>query len=80
MKTKTCVTCKTPYEYETEEELKKFFYKKGAWFRNTCIDCERSQNREKYHNGQYNYNKRRESGYKTDSDYTLGTLPPSNYY
>ena len=66
-KVRTCVVCKTPYEYETEEDLLQFFYKKkthtGDYFLNTCKKCECAKHADKYKKGKYNYKKKREYDY-----------------
>jgi hypothetical protein len=67
---KTCVTCGVEYQYETHDELKQFFYKKGDWFRNTCKSCECKQHAEKYAKGEYNYYKRHQA--YSDKQITVG--------
>lgn len=69
---KTCKTCRTTYEYETEDDLRSFFYKKGQWFRNECIKCELLQRRIKYAEGTYNYRKHKNDKYA--DEYSLGEL------
>lgn len=72
MPTKKCVTCSTEYEYETLEELLKFFYKKDDWIRNTCKKCECEQHKQKYADGKYNYSQKKKSdNYK---EYLIGTF------
>ena len=71
LKTKKCKTCGTVYEYETEEQLKEFFYKKGDWFRNECKKCELQQRKIKYANGEYNYSQKNKDGYY-DNGFSFG--------
>jgi hypothetical protein len=53
---KICKRCNTSYEYEQEEELKKYFYKKphGYW-PNVCKKCVLIEHAKKYKTGQYKY-------------------------
>lgn len=69
-KKKTCVRCKTVYEYESEEELSKYFYKMKDWYKNTCSSCEKKEHSEKYASGDYNYRKKDKKKY--DKDVTFG--------
>lgn len=53
---KTCTQCKTSYEYDTEEEHRKYFYKKGNYFQNECIPCVKAKVREaQKRGGKYDY-------------------------
>lgn len=51
--------CTSEIEYETEEELRKLFYKKGPYFRNTCIKCDNRHWNELYKQGVYKHKNRR---------------------
>lgn len=70
MPIKTCTKCKTKYEYEDQEQLKDFFYKKGQWFQNVCKTCTKEEHRRKYKEGKYNYKKKKEYDYF--SGYSIG--------
>jgi hypothetical protein len=58
---KTCERCKTQYQYSTQEEIEKYFYKKntrtGTYFQRVCKECVKLEHKEKYGNGKYNYRK-----------------------
>lgn len=71
--TKICKRCKTPYQYETEEEHKQFFYKKGNYFQNVCKQCTLKEHSEKYKDGPYNYRKKYNQDYY-DMRYSIGNL------
>ena len=73
MFTKTCKDCGKVVEYETEEELKLHFYKKShGYFQNSCKDCTKKYHSEKYAEGAYNYNRKKNDGYV--KEYVIGNL------
>ena len=67
MKIKKCRSCGKEYEYETEDDLKEFFYKKkthsGDYFLNTCKECEKTKYRKNYREGKYDAYKKRDLFY-----------------
>ena len=69
MFTKTCKVCGKIVEYETEEELRKHFYKKGNWFERRCIECTRKDHKKKYEDGQYNYRLRVQEKYQPHTSF-----------
>lgn len=64
---KTCKKCGKKIEYTNEEELSQYFYKKGGYYLNTCIDCEHERHKLMYAAGVYK--NRRKGEAKKDSGY-----------
>jgi hypothetical protein len=61
----TCKRCNLIIEYETPEELKKYFYfKTCGYFQNVCIQCVKKERAEKYVNGKYKYRLKKENPYE----------------
>lgn len=68
--------CTLEVNVEYEEELSRYFYRKnthsGAYYRNTCKECDRRRHRDKYADGSYNWRKKKLNKEGYAKEYSIG--------